>query len=65
MYLFLVALDLVAASGLSLTASSRDHSQFGAGASHCGGFSCCRAQGLSTQTSVIVVLRLRSCGTGV
>ena len=31
-------------------------------ASHCGGFSCCRAQALGTQASVVVVCELSSCG---
>ena len=31
-------------------------------ASHCGGFSCCRAWALGTQASVVVAHGLRSCG---
>ena len=31
-------------------------------ASHCGGFSCCGAQALGAQTSVVAALRLSSCG---
>ena len=31
-------------------------------ASHCGGFSCCGAQALGAQASVIAVHRLSSCG---
>ena len=34
----------------------------GTWASHCGGFSCCRAQALGTWASVVVVQRLSSCG---
>ena len=34
----------------------------GAWASHCGGFSCCVAQALGVQTSVVVVGGLGSCG---
>ena len=34
----------------------------GAQASHCGGFSCCRAQALGTWASVVVACRLSSCG---
>ena len=34
----------------------------GAWASHCSGFSCCRAQALGTQASVVVTHGLRSCG---
>ena len=35
----------------------------GTRASHCGGFSCCRAQALGAQASVVVVHRLSSCGS--
>ena len=35
----------------------------GARASHCGGFSCCGARALGTQTSVAVAGGLSSCGT--
>ena len=35
----------------------------GSQASHCGGFSCCRAQALGTQASVVVAHRLSSCGS--
>ena len=35
----------------------------GVQAFHCGGFSCCGAQALGTQTSVVVVCGLSSCGT--
>ena len=31
-------------------------------ASHCSDFSCCRAQALGTQASVVAASRLRSCG---
>ena len=34
----------------------------GARASHCGGFSCCRAQALGAQASVVVARGLSSCG---
>ena len=37
----------------------------GAWASHCGGFSCCRAQALGMQASVVVAHRLSSCGSWV
>ena len=33
-----------------------------AGASHCGGFSCCGAWALSVQASVVVACGLSSCG---
>ena len=45
--LFLAAIGLccfLAACGLSLVADSGGYSSWGAQASHCGGFSCCRAQ---------------------
>ena len=32
-------------------------------ASHCGGFSCCRARALGTQASVVAACRLGSCGS--
>ena len=32
-------------------------------ASHCGGFSCCRARALRTQASVVAARKLGSCGT--
>ena len=32
-------------------------------ASHCSGFSCCRAQALGAQASVVAACRLSSCGT--
>ena len=32
-------------------------------ASHCGGFSCCRARALGAQASVVVVHGLSSCGS--
>ena len=34
-------------------------------ASHCGGFSCCRAQALGTQPSVVVARGLSSCGSWI
>ena len=34
----------------------------GAQASHCGGFSCCRARALGVQASVVVACGLNSCG---
>ena len=35
----------------------------GAWASHCGGFSCCRAQALGMRASVVVARGLSSCGS--
>ena len=37
----------------------------GAGASHCGAFSCYRAQGLGARASVVVARQLSSCGSWV
>ena len=37
----------------------------GAWASHLGSFSCCRAQALGSQASVVAACRLSSCGTWV
>ena len=34
-----------------------------AGASHCGGFSCCRARALGMRASVVVARGLSSCGS--
>ena len=60
--IFLAALSLrccvralVAASGVTL--------RCGAQASHCGGFSCCRAQALGAQASVVAARGLSSCGS--
>ena len=36
---------------------------YGAQASHCGGFSCCRAQALGTRALVVAACGLSSCGT--
>ena len=38
-------------------------SSCGAWASHCSDFSCCGAWALGTQASVIVVYKLRTCGS--
>ena len=35
----------------------------GVRASHCGGFSCCRAQALGTRASVVVASGVSSCGS--
>ena len=45
----------VAVRGLSLVVAS--------GASHCGGFSCCRARALGARASVAVARGLSSCGS--
>ena len=52
-YLFLVVLGLIATLGLSLFAASGATLHCGVWASHCGGFSRCRAQTLGTQASVV------------
>ena len=49
----------VAARGLSLVVTSG-----GEWASHCGGFSCHRAQALGAWASVVVARSLSICGTG-
>ena len=44
----------VAARGLSLVAAAGATLRCGARASHCGGFSCCRARALGAWASVVV-----------
>ena len=46
--------------GLSLVAASGATLRCGARASHCGGFSCCRAQALGARASVVVARGLSS-----
>ena len=48
-------LSLVAVSGATLCCSEQS--------SHCGAFSCCRAQALGAWASVVVACRLSSCGS--
>ena len=48
--------SLLLPKGLSLVVTSRGYFSCGAWASHCGGFSCCRAWALGH--------KLSSCGTG-
>ena len=48
--------------GLSLVAASGSTLNCGVRASHCGGFSCCGAQALGAQASVVVARGLSSCG---
>ena len=51
-------------AGFSLVAASGGYTpRCGARASHCGGFSCCRARALGTQASVVAVRGLSSCGS--
>ena len=54
-FFFLIALGLGCCVCASLLCGAR--------ASHCGGFSCCGAQALGTQASVVVAHRLSSCGS--
>ena len=49
--------------GLSLVAVSGATLRCGVQASHCGGFSCCRAWALGARASVVVAHRLSSCGS--
>ena len=48
----------VAARGLSLVGVSGPTLRCGARASHCGGFSCCRARAVGARASVIVACGL-------
>ena len=52
-YFFLIFKKFLAALGLHCTAR----------ASHCGGFSCCRARALGARASVVVACGLSSCGS--
>ena len=51
--------------GLPLVVAKGGYSHCGARASHCGGFSCCRAWALGAWASVIVARGLSSCGSRV
>ena len=62
-YFFWLRWVFVAARGLSLVAVSRATLRCGARASHCGGFSRCRARALCVRASVVVACRLSSCGS--
>ena len=53
----------VAARGLSLVAARDATLHCGAGASHCHGFSCCRAWGPGARASIDVACGLSSCGS--
>ena len=46
---------------LSLVAVSGSYSTWGVQATHFGGFSCCQAQALGTQASVVAAHGLSSC----
>ena len=54
--------SFVAVHRFSLVSLSRTTLHCGARASHCDGFSSCRAQALGTQASVVVAHELSSCG---
>ena len=53
----------IAACRLSLVAASGGTLCCGAWASHCSGFSCCRARALGMRASVVVACGLSSCGS--
>ena len=55
----------VAAHGPSLVAETGDHSSLWCTASHCCGFSCCRAVALGARASVVVARGLQSAGSAV
>ena len=58
LWVFLVA------HGLSLVVANGLLSSWNKWASHCSGFFCWRAWAVGMQASVVVTLRLSSCGTG-
>ena len=63
-YLFLAVLGLCCYSGFFSSCGEWGLlSGCGARASHCAGFSCCRAQALGTWTSVVVAHGLKSTGS--
>ena len=66
-YLFIIYFWLhwvfVAACGFLWLRRAGATLRCGARASHCSGFSCCRAQALGAQASVVVVRGLSSCGS--
>ena len=61
-YLFMAVLGLGCLGFLQLWRAGATL-RCGAGASHCGGFSCCRARALGAQASVVVAHGLSSCGS--
>ena len=63
LFLFLAALGLRCCAWLSVAAVSGATLHCCAQASHCGGFSCCRAQALGARASVVVAHRLSICGS--
>ena len=61
-YLFLVVLGLRCCARAFSSCGERGLLCCGAWASHCSGFSCCRARALGAQASVVVARGLSSCG---
>lgn len=73
---FMAVLGLHCCPGFFLAIASGGYSSCGVQASHCGGFSCCRAWALGAWASVVVARglssygsqtlehRLNNCGTG-
>ena len=61
-YFWLCSVSLLHAGFLQLW-RTRATLRHGVQASHCGGFSCCRAQALLARASVVVARRLSSCGS--
>ena len=61
-YLFLAALGLRCCAQAFSSCGERGLLRCGAWASHCGGLSCCRAQALGVQASVVAAGGLSSCG---
>ena len=64
-YLFLAALGLhcCGRAGFFLVVQAGATLRCGAWASHCGGFSCCRARALGVRASAVVARGLSSCGS--
>ena len=61
-YLFLAALGLCCCAWAFSSCGERGYSLLQVQASHCGGFSCCRAWALGARASVVVAHGLSSCG---
>ena len=62
-YLFWPHWIFIAVHRFSLVAASRGYSVVVVHVSHCGGFSCCGAQPLGAQASVVVMCGLICCGS--
>ena len=61
MYLFLSVLGLCCFLRAFSSCSKWGPPSRGAQATHCGGFSCCKARALGAQASVVAECRLNSC----